>query len=129
MKGQDNRCTAQPIFIVQQRRRIYGFDPPYSDDYVWLYVDEAVEVSDEKELAQIEAEYERTGKEPAEYIRTFYQDFWEWVQPFFSEEGAQTYITCNRHNLTDPRIYVESAYRNDEWAAVREMLIDAGKGS
>jgi hypothetical protein len=25
--GQDNRCTAEPIYLVQQKKRLYGVDP------------------------------------------------------------------------------------------------------
>lgn len=128
MRGQDNRITAEPIFVVQQRRRIYGLDPDYTDDVCWCRSDdEFYEVTDPGELAEIEAEYAHTGLEPGnpwrKYIRTGYRDVWEWVQPFFSEIGAQAYIDANRHNLTDPRIYVESAHRNDEWQAVRAALL------
>ncbi len=33
---QDNRATAHPMFVVQQRRRIYGMGHDYSDELVWL---------------------------------------------------------------------------------------------
>lgn len=59
--------------------------------------------------------------------RTAYQDSWENVQPFFTRKGAEEYLRINGHNLEGkekPRIYVESAYRNAEWIAIRQMLID-----
>ena len=45
------------------------------------------------------------------------------VQPFFSMKAAQAYIEANSHNLTHPHVYVGSAYRNKEWQAVREFLL------
>ena len=42
MDGQDNRSTANPIFVVQQKRRIYGVDFNYSEGNVWLYEGEEV---------------------------------------------------------------------------------------
>lgn len=61
------------------------------------------------------------------YTKTAYQDTWENVQPFFTRKGAEEYLHANKHNLTDkepPRVYVVSAYRNAEWQAIRQMLID-----
>jgi hypothetical protein len=34
LKTQDNRITACPIFAVQEKKRIYGMDPDYSDEVV-----------------------------------------------------------------------------------------------
>ena len=124
MQGQDNLATAHPIYMVQERRRIYGMDPDYCEVVCWCRHDEFYEVTDPVEMEEIEEEYERTGRQPDQYIRTAYIDVWENVQPFFSRIGAEQYIEANRHNLTDPRVFVESAYRNDEWQAVREMLED-----
>jgi uncharacterized C2H2 Zn-finger protein len=57
--------------------------------------------------------------------KTAFQDTWENVQPFFTEKGAEEYLRINGHNIRgreEPRIYVESAFRNAEWQAIREML-------
>lgn len=59
------------------------------------------------------------------YTKTAYQDHWENVQPFFTRKGAEEYLRSNKHNLRgieEPRIFVESAYRNVEWIAIRKML-------
>jgi hypothetical protein len=45
------------------------------------------------------------------------------VQPFFSEKAAKAYIEANKHNLTNPFVYVDTAYRNREWQAVRQVLL------
>jgi hypothetical protein len=70
---QDNRITAEPIFMVQEKH--------------W--------------------------RNSTVYVN---------IQPFFTEKAAQEYINANRHNLVEPRIYVESGYRNYEWQAVRTLL-------
>jgi hypothetical protein len=36
LRTQDNRCTADPFFQVRVRRRIYGMDPQWMDDPVWI---------------------------------------------------------------------------------------------
>jgi len=122
---QDNRATAHPIFLVQQRRRTYGFDPQYSDQFVWLYEDECEEVSDE-EASTLEAQFQKDYSEPEGFTRVAYVDTWEFVQPFLTDQAAEAYIEANRHNLTDPRIYVDSGHRNPEWQLIREHFRQHG---
>jgi hypothetical protein len=45
-----------------------------------------------------------------------------------SHGDAARYIYLNGHNLRAPRIYVESAFRNAEWQALRALCIAAAKG-
>jgi len=118
MKGQDNRITANPIFLVQQQRRVYGIMRGRTDNFVWLH--DGREYTDEEKDKYIE-ECE-PGGEGWEHVG--YIDEWVFVQPFFSNKGAEAYVASNRHNLNNPRVYVDSAYRNKEWQAVREVLID-----
>ena len=118
MKGQDNRITANPIFLVQQQRRVYGIMRGRTDNFVWLH--NGREYTDEEKDKYIE-ECE-PGGEGWEHVG--YIDEWVFVQPFFSNKGAEAYVASNRHNLNNPRVYVDSAYRNKEWQAVREVLID-----
>lgn len=49
MKGQDNACTVDPIFVVQQRRRIRGMDASYSDLFEWIHFEGQVADAEEKE--------------------------------------------------------------------------------
>lgn len=118
---QDNHCTAHPIFVVQQRRRIYGLDPAYVDECVWISADESIE-ADAAETATLNAQYEETGREPDNWIRTAYIDSWEFVTACLTQAGADAYISSQRHNLKEPRVYVESGYRNREWIGLREAL-------
>lgn len=119
---QDNRITANPIFVVQQRKRTAGFDADYADQYVW--VDDSSEEVDEGKTKQLDrADESGRFDETNGYRKVWYRDEWVFVQPFFTERGAQDYIAVNGHNLTEPRIYVESGYRNTEWQLVREHLM------
>lgn len=144
--AQDNLATADPVFMVQQRRRVYGFDPVFDDGghTVWLN-DEGHEVPQDeletmwKEDSDIDL---TTGSTPNtttlgnwldaragdfNLTETAYQDFWDNVQPFFTKIGADQYIQANAHRMTDPRVYVESAYRNPEWLAIRALLQQLAK--
>lgn len=121
IRTQDNRITAHPIFVVQQRRRLYGMDPSYVDDVVWLHSDESYEVSEE-DAKRLEAAYRKSRSEPDGYTRTAYVDSWEFVTACFTEQGCKDYIASNGHNLKEPRIYAESGFRNREWQVLREFL-------
>ena len=130
MRGQDNRTTSHPIFMVQQKRRIYGVEFGYEEGRVWLY--DGVEVAnDQKGLDNFLRENELDEDECMDrggLIEMGYRDIWESVQPFFSQKAADRYIERNRHNLTEPRVYIYSAYRNEEWQAVRDVLLKIEEG-
>jgi hypothetical protein len=99
-------------------------DPEYADDscIAWVTADEHIEIEANEMIFHEEA-YQSTGEVPEDLERLAYIDVWEFVQPFFSVIGADIFIEANRHRLTDPRVYVDSAYRNDEWIAVRAALL------
>ena len=120
IRTQDNRCTSDPIFIVQQKRRIWGMDEDSSDDYVWMENEywEEVDIAKDAELKEKDSNFESTEG----YTKLFYLDVWDFVTACFTEQGCKDYIAVNGHNLTKPRIYAASAYRNEEWIAVREFL-------
>lgn len=190
---QDNAYTADPIFVVQRHRRVYGFDPAYSDRVVYLTNDDYVEVDlstaprcprcqhpytvaqinndagiatcpgcsaslsndeckkimrdyedalkcpkCEEPLSADEVECEHCDKCDSSFdlgddlwlTKTAYRDSWENAQSFFTRQGAEDYLRINGHNLQGhepPRIYVDSAFRNAEWQAVRALLM-AGIG-
>lgn len=122
LASQDNRATAHPLFIVQQKERIYGFDPIWDVDperAVWLHDGEEV---DAEKRAELESTYEETGEEPGDYTRTSYVDRWEFVTCCLTEAAAQGYIEAQRHNLKDPRVYADSLNRNPEMIALRKHL-------
>lgn len=126
LRTQDNHCTREPLYLVQQRRRITGIDPRFSDEIAWWNSSE-MRVADAKEHARLEAEWEDTGDEPEYWTRSAFMDTWEFVTCCLTEAGAQEYIRQNGHNLADPRVYVDSAWRNDEMIAVRKILSGGGQ--
>lgn len=130
MHGQDNRATVHPTFIVQQKRRIYGLDLDYTDKKAWIYDGDEVATTrkGEKRFLRENDMTEAQAWESGFLQETGYVDIHEFVQVFFSCEEANAYIKANRHNLTDPRVYVDSAYRNYEWQAIRSVLLKIGGG-
>lgn len=124
LRTQDNRCTAEPIFLVQQRRRIYGLDPDYSDKFVWMQ--DGYE-ADEEEAKKYEEAYQNGDYTPEDATRTYYEDTWEFVSCFLTHQGAEDFIKARSHELTDPRIYVDSAHRNGEWKALRAYFLEMSK--
>lgn len=120
---QDNRYTDQPMFIVQQRRRVYGFDTDYCENVIWLCSEDDYSEASAEEAAKLEAEYQESGRVKSGWQRTGYTDQWEFVTACFTEQGCKDYLQRDGHNLKEPRIYAEGSYRNEEFRAVRNALI------
>ena len=123
IRTQDNRITDAPIFIVQQKRRIWGMDSEYSDDYIWMENDSGDHAEADTEKAEeLEALDDACEYTPG-WEKYYYQDSWEFVTACFTESGCQDFINRNGHNLHSPRIYAEGSYRNEEWRTIRDYLI------
>lgn len=102
---QDNRITDNPLFAVQQKRRVYGLDPDYRDGFE--YVD-----------------YDGDRCEKSESARKVgFKDHWEFVTGCLTEQGCKDFIRINGHNLHEPRIYAYGSYRNAEFVALRKWLM------
>lgn len=129
---QDNRITDCPIFIVEEKRRTYGFDPQWSDDneIVWLNGPNDNAEADPDEHKRLEAAWQETGDEEQDWTRTAYQDTWEYVTACFTEAGCQEYIRVNKHNHRgELRIYAATSWRNAEFRAVRDLLVALAGGA
>lgn len=126
LRTQDNQCTHLPVFMVQREKLVTGLDPDYCETIGWFHCDSRGPLN-EDEAKELEESYEETGDIPEDYHRTGYAYEWENVQPFLTEEGAKEYIRINGHNLGKTRIYVESGFRNAEWAFIRELVLELGK--
>ena len=117
LRTQDNRATAWPLFVVQQRRRISGLDPQFDFcDFEWHTEDHKNRFSEDEIQEVIRQDLGTTEireRDPHEYgyVKVNYQDIWEFVSAHFTAVAAQEYIDANSHNLTEPRIFVESQYR------------------
>lgn len=119
---QSNECTAEPIFLVRQKRRITGVDTDYADDGQIIWIVDGEECNAE-ESAELEKRYDDSDEIGPEYTRTAFIEIDETVTLCFTKEAAERYIERNRHNLRKPFVYVDSLYRNPEMIAVRQMLL------
>jgi hypothetical protein len=133
IRTQDNRATGNPIFAVQQRRRIWGMDPNYTDEVCYVS-DEDPEVvicsddpNERKAFRELEERHWKGDDDG--WSRSGFKDEWEFVQPFFTEKGAEDYIRRNGHNLKEPRIFVYGGYRNIEWGTIRRFLLHDNNNS
>jgi hypothetical protein len=109
LRDQDNRCTHEPMFCVQQKRREVGFDPAYSSETVWINMQSG--------------DYEEVPPETPDAQEFGYKDYWETVMVCFTLSGCQDYLKANGHNLKETRIYVESFSRCDEMIRIRHALL------
>ena len=88
IRTQDNRATALPIYVVQQKKRTYGFDPDYDDDgsrTVWL--DCESNEADAEERKPLDEAWHLCNDIPDGWSRTAYQDTWEYVTYGITEAG------------------------------------------
>ena len=124
IQHEDNAATNLPLFAVQQRVRTWGLDPDYSDRIAWINVYDDHRVAEGEEHARLEAGYGETGGEPDGWTRTAYTDRFEFVTACLTREGCEAFLKVNGHNLTDPRVYVYSGWRNAEWSFLREAVLE-----
>jgi len=121
LRTQDNLYTADPIYIVQEEEFIYGLDPRYCENYHWLFADEGevYEVPEDGEgLPLDEDQAEEFG-----YEKTYYHRQWKFKCAHLTLKAANQYIETQRHNLKNPRVYVDSMHRCPEMIALREFLM------
>jgi hypothetical protein len=128
--AQDNAGTSHPVFVVQRRVREYGYDDDYHESTAcWVNSDEQITLTAQEQSDETTWTFERLEQlsteldVPEGWNRTHYVDRWEYVQPFFTRQGADDYIASERHNLGLARVVVESAHRNPEWQAIRALLM------
>ena len=112
LNTQDNRITADPMFCVFEKERIYGIDPDYSDQYVWC--DCSGEKIDEPED---EDEAENNGFHKVHYVE---RD--RFVNAHFTERSANYHIKINGHNLRQPFVYATSLWRCPEMIEIRDAF-------
>ena len=122
LRTQDNRITDAPMFIVEQKARIYGLDPQYGDgDYIWQHKDDPEYFLGTDEELEEEIVIGAAVKE--QYEKVYYYEYWVFVTVCFTEQGCNDFLKINRHNLKEPRIFAAGSFRNEEFRAVREYLI------
>lgn len=149
---QSSSATAEPVYCVYSKQEIcvdgdFEFDKIIyvkngDSDYPELTYEEFEELEEEYNRATEyrSVEIDSSGNEVIREMPTdhsgdeFDPDDWEkryikyidrFEGAFFIRQNAQDFLESQRHNLgRDAYIYVESAWRNSEWQAIRKMLVD-----
>ena len=150
IETQDNRITAEPVFVVQNKKKLFGVDSDYHNDgFEWYSVgsgDWSVTEGQMFDWLQSNCnDYENKIDAPEDapegfdedewdwgsgpWRRVYYKVQWEFATSCFTEHGCNEYLRINGHNLTEPRIYVYSGYRNQEWIDLRKYLLSHGSAS
>ena len=122
LKSQDNAITADPLFIVYDKKRLYGMDEEFSDEFDWVHQDGPV--ADCEEAKFLEEAYQNDEETPSEWNRFYYVEVDHFKQAFFTRKSAEEYIRRNSYNMESPHVYVESLHRNGEMKAVRGALME-----
>ncbi len=153
--SQNHLATEAPIYVVYSKQEIcvdgdFEFDKIIyvkngDDDYPELTYEEFEELEEEYNRATDyrSVEIDSTGNEvthempkdpcsgedfdPYDWEKRYIKYTDKFEQAFFIRQNAEDFIDRNSHNLSSPYIYVESAYRNPEWQAIRKYLIEAAK--
>ena len=143
LKTQNNRSTADPIFIVYDWKRI-----PSTSDYTneSMFCDSEGKIAENKEeLIKFLEENDCCGKLPEEIRDMDDDDLIEWVTKngkddvdkvyyiekrvfinvFFTEKAADKFITQNHYHYTKAvHTYVDCLWRNPEMQFIRNSIID-----
>ena len=119
LETQDNRCTADPFFIVREEKIDLGYDTDWDDGTIALFHRDDPEYvimpgDEEHAEAMLDEDYEHTG-----FVKRQ-----ETVAYFFTEGAANAYIENNRHRHDGVlSTYADSLYRKPEMIFVRDMLM------
>lgn len=127
LRTQDNRWTAEPVFLVQSKESHGGMEPECADAVCWIDVDGDVASAEEHERFEKLHEDGDEEEELDGWTRTGVVSHWVTVQWFLTEASAQEYIERNGHRHGrngdgELRIYADSAYRNPELQLLRRVL-------
>jgi hypothetical protein len=117
LRTQDNLCTAEPMFCVQVKERDYGYDPKWSDDFVWIDTEDGCR----------EVPAPKDEEETDFIIKSGFKDKWVTVMVAFTRKGCEEHLELNSHNYRHykgARIYVESFRRCPEMIAIRKFLME-----
>ncbi len=121
---QDNCYTADPIFVVFQKREIvvdgdYGYS---REAFIDTDAAEDSEVTDETKINRLQL-LEDNCRLPDRYKKVYLQSIDKFVTACFTEQGANDYIKACGHRLNKPFTYADSLHRNREMIGLREYIL------
>ena len=125
--GVDEHCTANPIFLVQKRERVYGFDSDYVDDYVWINADNDHVEADERTAKRLDA-LDHGGHDIKSWGKVCYVDRWEYVSAHLTKEAAKAFIARKKNDYQELRVYVDCQYYCWEFNTIVEGLLSGKIG-
>lgn len=145
LKTQDNRVTANPIFIVYDVEKISA-DPKYVDTFeyadpydgyeaIGTTKDDLIKWANKYEIelpatADLEKMehgdlFDYLAEKCDTLVRNHYVERNRFAQCFFTEASAKRYIERNKHHLSDKvHIYVDSLNDNHEMRFIRNGLLN-----
>jgi hypothetical protein len=150
---QNGLATESPIYCVYSKQEICVDSDFDSDKIIYVNGEDELDYSEFEELEEKYNEatdyrsisidsngeqvipelpkdpYSGEDFDPDDWEKRYIKFIDKFEQAFFIRQNAENYILNNSHNLSGAFVYVESAYRNSEWQAIREMLVEAAKKS
>ena len=145
--GVERHYTADAIFIVQARRKVFGIDLDYTDkravicdESSWESPQEYWEAQDEfgqstlnriateeHELNFLDLGYDDQWEildGLDDHYVTGWDERWEYVCAHFTQEAADAFITRKKHDFPDGlRVYVDAQTYCWEFNAIKEAII------
>lgn len=147
--GVDEHCTADVIFLVESKERLYGIDLEYAqnlaiyagdDTYYNCAVDFMIDYRSML-IEQLDALCQKHQGKPFDQVDEHeqmleigeldgftvlgYHDSWKLVAPHFTQSSADAFVAKHGHKYDgELRISQESAHRSFEFNAIKNALLD-----
>lgn len=118
LRTQDNRITADPIFLIRGLKRVYGMDPATHDYYIWVDTDNSGE--------EVEAPEDEENP-PKNLEKCYYMEHWVTLKMAFTQHGCEEHLRINGHNYKQSYkkvdIFADSLWRMPEMIVIRNALM------
>jgi hypothetical protein len=121
--GVADHCTRDAIFIVQQLKHMCGFDPQYSDKYVWIDRDNDNAEADARTARRLDA-LDDDGRSFGGWEKVYFEEYWEYVCAHFTRESAEAFIKRKGHDYDELRIWVDCQVYCPEYNAIVDGILD-----
>jgi hypothetical protein len=124
MRTQDNACTAHPLFVVYNEKKLYGMDDEFAEDYDWIdQTSGDYTVADDRKRKALERYENYFGREPESWAKRYYIKRDEFVTCAFTLDAANDFIKRKHYDYARLHVYVESMWRMPEMIAIEEHLL------
>ncbi len=137
LRNQDNLGTADPVYTVQEKVCVYGFEDGYEDGWKWCGKEQVFDTTQELLDWLIENEYltDKEVKEAEEfeidlllqqheYNQIGIKHYWKHVNTHLTREAAEAFIKRKQHDYGELRIWVDSLYWCYEFKDIVNALRD-----